>query len=376
KGRGLLDEGYAIVVQDVRGRFASEGVWDPFRNEARDGHDTLEWVGAQPWCNGKIGLAGGSYLGFTQCINGPSPSKYLAAMNPVVPWGNTYHDIIYWGGALRFQLTHFWGGSQYLFGVGKPMPNIVEKGLFWHLPLITWDQQLGTEVSYLREWVNHPTYGDYWKPAEVGDKIEEVTIPALYIGGWYDIFQTGVIDYWNGVRTRSKSEEARKKQFLIMGPWTHGISPKDGKVGDLSFGEHSNIHPRQVESDFFAEVMKGEDRGFSDRAPLQLFVMGSNRWRKESEWPLARTEFKPFYLSAGGPANSASGEGRLTWEQTTDNRDTDAFTYNPENPVASEGGALLWPTAGPRDQSEIEARTDVLVYTSEILTETVEVTGP
>ncbi|MCA9446138.1 MAG: CocE/NonD family hydrolase, partial [Candidatus Omnitrophica bacterium] len=154
------------------------------------------------------------------------------------------------------------------------------------------------------------------------------------------------------------------------------ISPKDGKVGDLSFGEHSNIHPRQVESDFFAEVMKGEDRGFSDRAPLQLFVMGSNRWRKESEWPLARTEFKPFYLSAGGPANSASGEGRLTWEQTTDNRDTDAFTYNPENPVASEGGALLWPTAGPRDQSEIEARTDVLVYTSEILTETVEVTGP
>ena len=99
KGQGLLDEGYAIVIQDVRGRFKSEGVWDPFRNEARDGHDTLEWVGKQPWCNGKIGLAGGSYLGFTQCINGPSPSKYLAAMHPIVQWGNTYSDIMYWGGA-------------------------------------------------------------------------------------------------------------------------------------------------------------------------------------------------------------------------------------------------------------------------------------
>ncbi|MCA9409590.1 MAG: CocE/NonD family hydrolase [Candidatus Omnitrophica bacterium] len=375
-GQGMLKEGYAIVSQDVRGRFTSEGVWDPFRNEGRDGHDTLEWIGKQPWCNGKIGLAGGSYLGFTQCINGPSPSKYLAAMNPIVPWGNTYHDIIYWGGALRFQLTHFWGGAQYLFGEGKPMPDIVEKGLFWHLPLITWDQQLGAEVFYLREWVRHPNYGEYWKPAEVGDSIENVTIPALYIGGWYDIFQTPVIDYWNGVRTRSKSEEARKRQYLIMGPWTHGVSPADGKVGDLVFGEHSNVHPDRLKKAFFAETMKGEDHGFSDRAPLQLFVMGSNVWRDESEWPLARTQFKPLYLSASGPANSASGEGRLSWDITEDGRATDVFTYNPEDPASTQGGALLWPTAGPRDQSEVEARKDVLVYSTDVLTETVEVTGP
>ncbi len=376
KGQGLLNEGYAIVIQDVRGRFKSEGVWDPFRNEGRDGHDTLEWVGSQPWCNGKIGLAGGSYLGFTQCINGPSSSKYLASMNPLVPWGKTYEDIIYWGGALRFQLTHFWGGSQYVFAKGIPLPNIEEKGLFWHLPLITWDQQLGAEVHYLREWVSHPSYGEYWKSAEVGGKIEDVTIPALYIGGWYDIFQTGVMKYWNGVRTESKSEQARKRQYLIMGPWTHGISPEDGEVGELSFGKHSNVNPRGLMKDFFAEIMKGEDRGFQDFPPLRLYVMGANRWRDEREWPLSRTEFKPLYLSAPAPANSASGEGRLSWSIEEDNRDSDAYTYSPENPVPSMGGALLWRTAGPRDQTEIESRQDVLVYSSEVLTETVEVTGP
>lgn len=376
RGQGLLDEGYAIVVQDVRGRFKSEGVWDPFRNEKADGHDTLEWIGAQPWCNGKIGLGGGSYLGFTQCINGPSPSKYLAAMHPIVPWGNTYNDIIYRGGALQFQLTHFWGGSQYIFGSGLPMPNFQEKGLFGHLPLYTWDQQLGAEVFYLREWVAHPSYGDYWKSSEVGDDIENVRIPALYIGGWYDIFQTGVIDYWNGVRTRSKSEEARKRQYLIMGPWNHGISPADGKVGDIVFGEHSNIHPNRVKRDFYAETLKGEDRGIKDLPPLRLFVMGVNRWRDEQEWPLARTVFKDLHLSAAAPANSASGEGRLTWEPVEDGRDTEAYTYNPENPVPTTGGALLWPTAGPRDQTEVEARKDVLVFSTDILTETVEVTGP
>ena len=368
--------GFATVGQDCRGRYKSEGEWDPFRYEARDGEDTVEWIGKQEWCNGKIGLAGGSYLGFTQCINAPNGSKYLATMNPIVPWGNTYHDCIYWGGALRMHLTFYWGGIMQLGKLGLPVPHYQDEKLFETLPLQEWDKCLGVEVPYLRDWVAHPTHDDYWRDHEVGDKIENVQIPALYFGGWFDIFQNGVIDYWNAVRTRAKSEEARKRQYLIMGPWAHGISPGNGVVGDLKFGSDSNINPGLLSLEWYKETLLGEDHGFSTRAPLRIFVMGANVWRDEYEWPLARTQYRNLYLGASEPANSAFGGGTLTWEKGGDALDTDTFVYDPTNPVPTHGGALLSGEYGPREQFEIEERDDVLVYSTEILEETVEVTGP
>jgi putative CocE/NonD family hydrolase len=376
EGREYVEDGYAVVSQDVRGKFKSEGVWDPFRYESRDGKETLEWIASQEWCNGKIGLAGGSYLGFTQCINAPNAIQALASMSPVVPWGNTYHDLLYWGGAFRLQLGFFWGSLQALQDEGKPAPDFITGDLLKKLPLATWDENVGLEIGYLRDWIEHNTHDDYWKDHEVGDRVEDVTIPALYIGGWYDIFQNGTVDYWNGVRTRSKSLQARERQHLIMGPWTHGISPKDGQVGELNFGEASNIHPGRLRKEWFAETLKGEDHGFSEFPPFRLFVMGANVWRDEKEWPLARTEYKDFYLRATGAANTSAGSGALAWEPLQDNRDTETFIYDPANPVPTQGGSLLWPTAGPRNQSEIEKRKDVLVFTSEVLGETVEVTGP
>ncbi|MCG3197850.1 MAG: Cocaine esterase [bacterium] len=376
EARQFVEAGYAAVSQDTRGRFKSQGVWDAFRYERNDGYDTHEWISKQPWCNGSIGTAGGSYLGFTQCISGPEAHPALKAMVPEVPWGNTYRDCLYWGGAFRLLLATFWGSTQQLADVGKPMPDFSDGKLFRYLPLRTWDDCIGEPVPYLRDWVAHPTHDAYWRDHEVGDRIENLRCAALYIGGWFDIFNRGVLEYWSAARTRAKDPEAREKQFLIMGPWAHGGTVEDGKVGDLNFGPQSNLKKTRTRMAFLDEYVRGMDTGFSQRAPLQIFVMGANRWRDEHEWPLARTQYKNLYLQGEGPANTAEGRGKLDWSAPIEEGRTDTYVYDPENPVPTHGGPLLWVTAGPRDQSAAERRPDVLVYTSDVLTETLEVTGP
>ncbi len=376
EARQFVEAGYAAVAQDTRGRCKSEGVWDPFRYERRDGWETHEWIGKQKWCNGSIGLAGGSYLGFTQCISAPEASPYLKAMVPEVPWGNTYHDCLYTGGCLHLQLAMSWGSIMQLGKLGKPVPDFVKGDLFKHLPLKTWDDCLGVQVPYLRDWVAHPTYDDYWKDHEVGDRIENISCAALYIGGWFDIFTDGVLEYWSAARTRAKSKEVQEHQYLIMGPWTHGGTREDGQNGELNFGPQSNIRKSRIRMDFLDEMVRGKSTEFSKTAPLQIFVMGANRWRNEQEWPLARTQYRNLYLTGDGAANTSAGQGALSWESPTIQQITDSYVFNPDDPVPTEGGSLLWPTAGPRNQAEIEKRQDVLVYSSPVLSETVEVTGP
>lgn len=380
----FVEKGYAAVSMDTRGRFKSGGVWDPFRYERMDGYETHEWIGKQKWCNGSIGLAGGSYLGFTQCISAPESSGYVKAMVPEVPWGNTYRDCLYSGGAYHLQLGQFWGALQTLAGMHTPPPDLPKTipdfdkdRLFFHLPLARWDECLGVKIQYLRDWVGHPTHDDYWKDHEVGDRIENLQCAALYIGGWFDIFTDGVLEYWNAARERSRSEFARNHQYLIMGPWTHGGTVTDGKVADLDFGPQSNLKKTSTRMAFLDEMVRGQDTGFSrEHPPIRYYVMGANHWRDDDEWPPRESQPMPFYLGAEGPANTLNGTGKLSWEKPGEANPSDTFVYDPKNPVPTCGGSLLWPTAGPRDQSEVEKRQDVLVYSSPVLSETVEVTGP
>ncbi len=377
EARQFVEAGYAAVSQDSRGRNKSGGVWDPFRYERHDGWETQEWIGKQKWCNGSIGTAGGSYLGFTQCISAPEASSYLKAIVPEVPWGNTYEDCLYSGGCLHLLLAMSWGSIMQMSKVGKPVPDFAKEDLFKHLPLKTWDDCLGEKVQYLRDWAAHPTHDDYWKDHEVGDRIENIKCAGLYYGGWFDIFTDGVLEYWSAARTRAKNPTVREHQYLVMGPWTHGGSQESGKNGDLNFGPQSHMKKTPMRMEFLDEMVRGKDTSFSSKtAPLQIFVMGANRWRNEQEWPLARTQYKKLYLTGDGAANTSGGQGTLSWEQPTPAGKPDSFTYNPDDPVPTEGGALLWPTAGPRDQTKVEQRQDVLVYSSPILSETVEVTGP
>jgi putative CocE/NonD family hydrolase len=361
--------GYAMVVQDCRGRGASEGVWDPFRHDVEDGYDTQQWIGGQPWCNGQIGTAGGSYLGWTQWAAAPAATPHLKAMVPVVPFGDVYPDIAYPGGAFQLALLFGWGAAV----SGIPIAPLGYQKAFEHLPLNRWDEQFGREVDYLRDWVNHPTYDDYWKARGINQRYREITVPALNIGGWYDIFSKAAIEMIDEVRAESSNRLVRRNQFVVIGPWAHG--PGVQKLGELDFGPDAKLDLGDMQFKWFEYWLKNRDTGVEDWPPYYLFVMGENHWRGENEWPLARSRVTEFYLHSQGHANTRQGDGRLSTSLPAA-EPSDTYVYDSNHPVPTHGGNnLVGLASGPLDQSKIEERPDVLVYSTEPLTEAVEVTG-
>lgn len=362
--------GYALVAQDCRGRGKSEGVWDPFRYDPEDGFDTQEWVGQQPWCNGEIGTTGGSYVGWTQWASAANASRYLKCMVPAVPFADVFDDIAYPGGAFQLALLMGWGTG--VGGVILPQDKL--QAAFRHLPLRTFGDQFEKKVPYLNDWVAHNSYDEYWKKRGIDRRFRDVTVPTLNVGGWYDIFSKTTIDLVDRVRRQSRDRSARRNQFVIMGPWTHGVGTQ--KAGELDFGPDAKLDVGKLQFDWFEYWLKGRETGIQEWPAFYLFVMGENRWRGENEWPLKRTAFTPAYLRGGGKANSIRGGGQLAVEKPA-NEQPDIFTYDPANPVPSHGGNnLTGATAGPLDQAKIEERDDILVYTGAPLEQPIEVTGP
>ncbi|MBI5387055.1 MAG: CocE/NonD family hydrolase [Verrucomicrobia bacterium] len=370
EARRYCPAGYAMVVQDCRGRGSSQGTWEPFRYDSDDGFDTQEWVGIQPWCNGHIGTSGGSYVGWTQWSAAPRGSRFLTCMVPGVPFTNPYREITYLGGAFQLSLAFGWG-----MGVGglKIEPAKLKEA-FSYLPLKSWDEQGDKRVFFMRDWVAHPTYDDYWRARTIDDHFERVTVPALNVGGWYDIFSQPTLDHVAAVRHSSTNRLARRNQFVVMGPWGHGIGGQ--KLGELDFGAGAKLDLGKLQFEWFEYWLKGKETGVQDWPHVRLFVMGENVWRNEHEWPLARTQFTPWYLRGAGKANTRSGDGALSPKEP-ETEPADKFTYDPASPVPTKGGNnLTGPPIGPFDQSTVEERADVLVYTSSPLEKAVEVTGP
>lgn len=364
------EAGYVMVVQDCRGTGSSEGIWDPFAYDVQDGLDTQAWIGAQPWCNGRIGTAGGSYVGWTQWASAPDAAPALQCAVPVVPFAEVFPDLAYYGGAFQLALLMGWGAA---VGGADLKPDALQAA-FRHLPLQTYGDQFEKPIPYLNEWIKHPTYDDYWKRRGIDGQYDDVHIPILNIGGWYDIFSKPVIDQVDRVREESGDRLVRRNQFVIVGPWAHGVGGQ--KVGELDFGPEAKRDIGELQFQWFEYWLKDRETGVEDWPAYHLFIMGENRWRGEQEWPLARTQYTPMYLRGGGKANSSKGDGTLSPEQPAE-EPADVFTYDAENPVPTAGGNnLVGAKAGPYDQSEVELRDDVLVYTGDTLTEDLEVTGP
>ncbi|MBP7826103.1 MAG: CocE/NonD family hydrolase [Verrucomicrobia bacterium] len=361
--------GYVMVTQDCRGRGQSEGVWDPFAYDVEDGFDTQEWVGQQPWCNGKIGTAGGSYVGWTQWASVAKASPYLKAMVPVVPFENAY-EVAYYGGAMQLSLLMGWGA---LVGGATVKPEQAAE-VFRHLPLNTFGDQFEKKVGYLNDWVAHPTYDDYWKKRSLDHQYAEVTVPILNIGGWYDIFSKPTLEMSARVRAQSRALEVRRNQVVVIGPWGHGVGGQ--KVGELDFGAAARFSTGDWQFKWLDFWLKGNETGVQDWPAYRLFVMGENQWRDENEWPLKRTQYTAYYLHSGGKANSLKGDGTLSTTAPTSEK-ADAFTYDGNNPVPTTGGNnLVGAPIGPFDQTPVEQRDDVLVYSTAPLDADVEVTGP
>lgn len=367
--------GYAVVIQDTRGKGSSEGEWEPFRYDGKDGYDTQMWVGKQSWCNGKIGTVGGSYVGFTQWISAPYASPFLKAMNPEVPFAESY-NVMYAGGVYQLALSNTWGTMVYpKYDPAKaPMQRVIEG--FRHLPLSDWKTVVGVDIPYINNWIANPLYNEFWQDRGIGeDRYKDIAVPTLSFGGWYDIFSKDTLDIANKVRQHAKDESVRKQQYVVMGPWHHGGSDK-GKVGELDFGEIADLPRRPMRLQWFEYWLNEKPGEVDGWSPFKLFLMGKNEWRDEQEWPLARTQWTKYYIHSSGKANTGSGDGLLSAEMPTAET-ADTFIYDPENPVPSKGGNhLVAIPAGPYNQSDIETREDVLVYSTEPLQDDVEVTGP
>jgi len=369
--KSYAQAGYVMVVQDCRGTGKAGGEWEPFLHDPQDGLETQAWIAEQPWCDGRIGLSGGSYVGWTQWASLPGARPEVRCAVPVVPFAECYPDLAYQGGAFQLVLLMGWGAM--MGGAGLTEESAQEA--FRYLPLNTFGNQFKKPVPYLNAWVEHADpSGDYWRLRGINGRYSEIEAAVLNIGGWYDIFSKPVLDLCTRVRQESTSEFARKNQHVVVGPWAHGVGAR--KVGALDFGADAETKIHKLQFDWFEHWLKDKDTGVEAWPPCRIFVMGENRWRNENEWPLARTVYTPFYLHSSGSANTRSGDGTLSKELPSEEA-ADRFVYDPENPVPTAGGNNLFGApAGPFDQSALEERADVLVYTSEVLEEALEVTGP
>jgi len=360
-------KGYAVVLQDTRGMYESEGLFNANQNEALDGYDTQQWVGEQPWCNGKIGTYGGSYVGFTQWMPAPLQSPYLVTMFPVVTFSDL-HNVMYQNGAFRLDLFTPWSFERtkpYIVS-NSSMGDKVDSVLMT-LPLIEQDRAMGWRISFLRDWLSHPQNDSYWERTSVGNNYDKIRASVYNIGGWYDILLKGTIDNYLKMTGPDIEPEIRNKQKLLIGPWDHGV--RGPEIGELDFGEASVLKRRQLMLRWFDNQLKDIDNGILEEPPVRIFVMGINQWRNENEWPLARTEYRNYYFNSKGGANTLNGDGSLKTKPSKKEM-TDHYVYNPEDPVPTIG------TMGPYDMRSLEARPDVLVYTSASLKKDLEVTGP
>lgn len=369
--------GYAVVIQDTRGRFESEGIFDAMQAEALDGYDTQQWLGTQPWCNGKIGTFGGSYVGYTQWMPAQFQSPYLVTMFPMVTFADL-HDMVYQGGALRLRLFTMWSFSMTapytadLIKLTKQLDSIN-----FSLPLLEQDKLAGWRVSFMRDWMQHPEHDLYWDRTSVkNDGFTKIKASAYNLGGWFDICLDGTLKNFTAMTSSTINPEIRKKQKLLIGPWVHGMS-KDGKVGDLDFGKESLIDLGALMMRWFDSQLKEIPNGIMDEDPVKIFVMGKNVWRTEKEWPLARTQYRKYFFYSKGKANTLNGDGSLN-QILPGNEAPDKFIYDPGNPVSSIAGNVSFNpfTFGPCDQKTIENRNDVLVYSTPPLEKSIEVTGP
>ena len=385
RGKFFAERGYVVVVQDVRGRYDSDGEFYPFRNEPNDGYDTDEWIGRQPWSNGKIGTMGGSYVGFTQLSQAIKGSKYLTAMVPNVTTLDIYGNWIYTGGAFQFAFALSWGNA--IDGrVNQNQSPYNWPQAFKHSPILTADEALGRRLSYYRDWVRHPTRDAYWDENSFERSHGQVAVPVLNITGWYDIFLLGLLADHAEITKNAKTAVARKNKRMMIGPWVHVIGSRQNirpeRPGDnLDFGPLAEVDTLRIQLRWFDHWLKDIDNGAADEPPIKIFVMGENRWRYEWEWPLARTRYTKYYFQSGERgANTLYGDGTLTLEPPQGSSPTDTFPYDPADPVPTLGGAnCCWSNLvpmGPFDQRSVERRDDVLVYTSPELTQPVEVTGP
>jgi uncharacterized protein len=379
--------GYVMIIQDVRGRFASAGEWYVFKHESEDGYDTVEWAAALPYSNGKVGMWGGSYVGATQLLAAIAHPPHLAGICPYVTASDYHENWTYQGGAFEQWFSESWTsrlvkdtfdrqldratdavvGDSQLPLAGYPLFNTID---------FRTSELTASLAPYFLDWLAHPAYDDYWRRWSIQEHYADITVPVLSIAAWYDIFQGGSLQNYVGLKTQAGSEAARRGQHLLVTLGGHAGAGR--KVGDVDFGAAAPFNDDDATLDWYDYLFKGAQNEFAQK-PVTIFVMGLNQWRQEDDWPLVRAKTTKYFLHSQGAANSAGGNGSLSTKEPN-SEPPDQYVYDPSNPVPTIGGALCCDAAhlkpGARDQRPAETRADVLVYSTRAFPEDVEVTGP
>lgn len=378
----LASHGYIVILQDTRGRFASGGEFYPFRNESADGFDTVEWAAKLEQSNGKVGMFGGSYVGATQMLAAMAVPPHLVSILPYVTASEYYDGWTYQNGALMQWFSSSWT-SGLAIDTLRRYADRAQAPKEWvnTLPLQDYPllktPQTSELAPYFRDWLSHERDDAYWAQWRVSDHYSKMTVMGLHAGGWHDLFLKGSIKNYNGLRQQAATAEARAGQRLLVGPWAHAGTSPAGKIGDVVFGKDAVLDNTNTTLKWFDYTLKGIKNEFASGAPVRLFIMGTNAWRDEQEFPLARTRYTKYYLHSSKGANGIGGDGSLS-VALPEAEKQDQFTYDPQNPVPTIGGRLCCGGAippGPADQRANETRPDVLVFSTPVLTEDTEVTG-
>lgn len=373
-------QGYAVLLVDVRGRLRSEGEFEAYRNEKQDGYDVIEWMGTQSFCTGKVGTYGGSYPGIVQWLAMSQAPPHLAAAAPEMTPISSHH-FFYYGGAFSHPWIDWF--MPYIFADKRKRAND---------PSGPWDDEPATEEweksdrkkwyqyrpladlpilkKYAPEyyaWLSHPEQSSWWDFVNVEKDFGKMRNPAFLESGWYDAAYgpEGATRGFNKMKKEAATPEARDQTILVLGPWNHtSLNTRKTKFGEVDFGPNAGMDYDAELLRFFDRNLKGVQQA-AGLPPVNIFVMGVNQWRAENEWPLTRAVPTAYYLSGTG----ASKTGTLVAKPGKDARDT--YVFDPAHPFWDKS----YEKSYPYDQRENESRPDVLVYTSDLLTEDVEVIG-
>lgn len=377
--------GIAVVAQDTRGSYRSDGVFEPFAHEEFDGADSLEWCSRQPWSTGALAMIGPSYLGATQLLAAKASPRGLRAIAPTFTASDYFDGWAYQGGAFQLGFMLHWAagfaaaaklrlsrhtGDSDRADVGDG-ENVELPSDYSRLPLSSMPGLL-RYAPYWLDWVNHHSRDMYWRALEPLDNSRPITTPAIHVGGWFDIFLKGTLTNYVTFRNLAANAKLRRQQRLVIGPWAHG--PGSQAIGELDFGPSASQAAAQLETSQLAFITNAFNDDFqSDFPPVRLFVMGDNAWRDEDDWPLNRAVVVRHYFHS---------DLSLSQSPPSSDEEPSLFVYDPLDPVPTVGGPTLLPgaevgfNAGPRNQSHVETRHDILCFTSQTLHVDMEVTGP
>ncbi|WP_350225256.1 CocE/NonD family hydrolase [Arthrobacter sp. efr-133-TYG-118] len=394
--RLIAGQGYAVVVQSTRGRYGSEGVFNPLQSDVEDGYDTVEWAAAESWSNGRVGMYGTSFAGITQWLAAIAGPPHLVCIAPTVaPWDVAHGGFYHSPGILAVGLATIWNAQMTVYeaesrGATPPIPVFAEgermmeagglgdsemraklfamqpeaaRALIDHRPLRD-IPEFREFAAWFREWCGHSDARDsYWQRISASAHAANIALPVLHIAGWHDYFTKGNLDAFSTL-THFADAGVQRQQRLVVGPWNHSTMQLRPDPG-ANAGTFFDFSPEGPTMRFFSHYLKGELPDYEQEPPVHLYVMGENTWREEKEWPLARTVWTPYYLRA---------EGRLTPDAPRV-EDPDYFTYDPAHPAPGPiaQGAVYGDAV---DLDALPEREDVLVYETEPFDRPVEITGP